>query len=171
MLVTLKPLANAEKVPIGGGFNVESPVEITASGDDLPYDVTLITEVDQERIVVMSLLALRKRGGPPVNGTGLRKIAVDRLLAEAFAAGLWRTPLYDFTHGNPGPIAEYVKAYEGTPGDVALATYRLALAVGAPPVLAVAESLSITPAAARGMIARMRKLGWLPPTVKGKAKG
>jgi Iron dependent repressor, N-terminal DNA binding domain len=133
---------------------VKASHSLCATGEELPYDVRLVTAVVDGRVVVTSLTVERREGGPPINGTGLRQIAVDRIVQQAFFSTVL-SPSHDISEATEEAVA---------------AIYQVAFALGYPPVKAVAERFGISPSTARGRIARARQAGLLSSTTKGKAR-
>jgi hypothetical protein len=153
-------------VPIGDGLAVLSPVIVTVRadpGEEPPYDVDLTVTVTAGQAVITSVTATSRPGEPGISSTGLRQLPLARLLFLAYEGSVMRATeaggVYEMTPVEPADNLE-----------AAAAAYRLAAAVGVPPVQAVAARFGITPSTARGRVERARAKGLLSETIKGKAK-
>lgn len=159
-------MGKSKPVDIGDGMAVLSPGEITVTDDEsVPYDLRLLVAIEDGKAAVNSITAERRKDGPPVTAVGLRQVAIQRILREAFGLTLMRVRP-DSTGNWTGSPVDYRDESEAL-----VATYRLALAVGYPPVQAVAKWFEVSPSTARSRVASARAKGLLSPTTKGKAKG
>ena len=149
---------------IGDGLALMSPAKFTVTNyEAVPYDVQLLLEVVDERVVVTELTVKQRKGGPPVTGTDLRNVPVQRILESVLAENMYRKVVDKKGRSIATPID-----FTAEPDVVVTAIYRLAVALGYPPVRAVSEGLGVSQSTARGRIAAARSKGLLSPTVKGK---
>jgi hypothetical protein len=165
MRITLNALmGKARPEPIGDGFALWSPAEITVTDyEPVSYDIRMLLKVEHRHIVITELTVKQRKGGPPVNGTDLRNVPVQRILESVFSDSMLRIVIDEKGNHIASPVD-----FTDDPDTVVAAIYRLAVALEYPPVRAVAEGLDLSPSTARGRISATRAKGLLSETEKGK---
>jgi hypothetical protein len=167
MRITLKAkMPEARPVALGDGLVVLAPVKVVVTGeegDDLPYDLQIEVSAEGGHLVPKSVTATTRPGGPPLNGTGLRQLPIARVLFMGFEDSVMRAT------GKRGGAVTLSPVNYGDELEATAAWYRLAMAVGIPPVQAVARRFNISATTARGRVARARSKDLLGPTEKGRA--
>src|SRR5688572_10809062 len=91
----------AQVVRIAEDLEAWSPAYHTFDSEDLPYIVEAEIVIDGATAVCNALSIERREGGPPVNGTGLRKLPLGRLLKYA--------------EGDPTFVMEHTAPHTWTP--------------------------------------------------------
>jgi hypothetical protein len=143
------------------------------------YDVALELTVEEEggRLVISSLAAKRRLGGPPVSIEMLKAMPLVRLAREAAHRAVTASPLSGLVRvereGGPTGITTVgpanLKEMEELPEiERAAIAYRAAYFVGDSPTKAVAELLGLTHAVAAKRVQAARRAGLLEPTTQGR---
>jgi hypothetical protein len=132
----------------------------------IPYDVTMVAELQGDRLVCTTLTAKQRPGGEEVTATGLRRIPTATLIRNA---------VLPLAMKRAGRDRDYV-AFEGplmVGGDDELesiaAVYRIAHACGERPTAVLAEVLDASWSTAAKKVKAARDAGLLGPAVRGKA--
>lgn len=165
-------LGRAKPAPLGDGWAVFSPLELTATPagpDDVwPYRTRVRLEVEEGQAVVTTVEVSRVEGGPPVSSANLHRVPIQGMIQGAGFSGLF-VPGLVLRHrgGNRWEGANLADDLEG-----AVAAYKIALACGIRrPIQVVAEVLGIPESTARGRIAMARDKGDLSKNPgRGKAR-
>jgi hypothetical protein len=70
---------------LDGGIALRRRFELDDVDPELPYRLTLLIGARGGRLVVQQMVIVQREGGPPVDATGLRRVAIDRYLRRALA--------------------------------------------------------------------------------------
>jgi hypothetical protein len=181
----MTPQARPHQLTPGMPFVVLAPItERFTADDDLPFDVELMIDFDEEagRLVCTDFRQTRVPGGPSIGTEASRRVNVSgltRAAIHAAAAGLF------FTLPNPQRHPEWNEAWTALqsdahavaklgPTELAIRSvailYAQSFAAGEPPVETVARELGITRATAARWVATARNdRGYLRETEPRRA--
>jgi hypothetical protein len=182
--VTAQPDERATWIRSGWDRAIPSRFHASTTVDGL--DVRLLAVVGERGPGAIAVHVEQPKGaaGPPVTLNMLRRVTVDRIIADAIARlsvpassaeadtgipGTFRIPGSDEIYG--GRTSPSPGRGRDTPGDrlVRVAEiYRAALRAGKPPVKAVAEDLPASRSTAGRLVGLARKAGLLSETTQGR---
>jgi hypothetical protein len=157
----------ADLVRFGRGFALPAKFSLAFNVKHIPYHVTLDIVLRDERFEVESLVAERKKNGPPVTSEGIRKIPVQELLRTAATKNVCRIKKNpkapDSVVITPFPIHGLERFAAEGPTDEALEhvalIYRLAYAVREQPTKAVELAFGLARSTAERWVNSARDLG------------
>jgi hypothetical protein len=165
MARNIKDLRWAE---VGDGIRVGYRPRATVDTDELPVIVELEVAEESGRLVVESLTARRRPGGPPVTIDVLKSLPMVGLVgftAQGHAlAGLMRVS----TASDGSTVTEPMSVEQLDEPERVAVVYRASLLFGWPPTAAVAEDLGVSKDVAAKRVQAARRAGLLAPTSRGR---
>jgi hypothetical protein len=181
MKMTTRPHREAGFATIGRGLVV--PRRFTAhlrpdtSDDAPPFAVTLDAELAGGRYQCTRLELEQVEGGPPVDGEGIRTVAVRHLIRAAASHNIYGEKQAAGTDdGQPlVPLSWSLPDVSDGPTDenlrVVAVAYSLAYVCGLPPLRHVEEALGLARSTAGRWVKLARDRGHLGATEPGRAGG
>lgn len=153
---------------LGHGFAVMYKPEIQVEHEGLDLDLQF--DVDDGRLVVTSLCARQRAGGPPVTIDFLKSLPLVRFATTSVLGDLGGLVQIE----SRGPRDHTVSSADVddlsalSEVERAAVVYRAAYFFGLPPTAKVAEVLGVSHAVAAKRVQAGRRAGLLEPTTKGK---
>jgi hypothetical protein len=175
-------LETARFVPIGKGRGALMPFRVGWEDDpNMPYDLELVIDLDEDgRPECIELRCIRKEGGPPITGQGLRELPISSLVRRLTALNAYKYTVATSPKKRgrvrtlkPGSAADAKHVYTELGRrwitrehlEEVARLYEEALELGNPaPTRSVAESMHAARSTAAKWVMRCRDEGLLPPT-------
>jgi hypothetical protein len=142
-------------VDFGSNITIEAEGEFSVRNKDLPYDLDIAYTFDAEggRFEMTAVTFIQRKKGSPLKSELVRKIALDRLLAQHLGRKLPRSSRRLMVR--PPKL---------------LSVYRAAYACHVGPTAAVAHAFGIPTGSAEQRVFKARTAGLLPQTIQGRAQ-
>lgn len=159
-----RPRKSAGKTTIFPGFELWNEVDAEL-GDYHGYDVQALIRLHSERLEVDELKVIRRPGGEPVTGIGIREFSLPAIVRKSLSASAPADKEDRIAFGLLTK-AEADRAKEVGPIDDSLRkvamVYRSALATQSPPTKAVQDTFGLAARTAGSWIAKAKAKGYIP---------
>jgi hypothetical protein len=170
-------------VEVVPGIKASLPTFFVAN-DHHGFDVELEIDLDESGLLrPKSIKVTGRLGGPPIDGTSLRKITVGELVTDAVSnvlhfdqdeKGLRLNPVAGLAHSMTAEDLKRLDEEGGKLNDRGLQSvatlYRAAAVSGLPPQRYIMEAFDLPRSTAGYWISQARKRGFLEPSARGQKK-
>jgi hypothetical protein len=169
---SIQDLADPEKfAPLGPGLKVLKRQTLELTDEDLDVTATAVLELDEKlgRFETRDLEIKRGPNAPPMRDV-LRQFRLTSLVEQFAMLAVKNWTMVEIAPDVESPIG--TDRFDGEDEEHYVARiYRMATVAGYQPNKAVMEALNIAASTAAQKVWLARKLGLLPKTQRGKARG